>query len=188
MNKIFCLETEWDQTLHDLKKKSPVLPLLDFLENAIKVDYTFRQVATESDFKYYIEHLHQPSYSAYDTIYLCFHGLEKSICFVDKTNLDLIAFAEKDANRGIFEGRNVHFGSCSTLKMNKEEILHFKRLTKARMITGYTEDVDFTSSFIFETWLLNAMWLNSDFAAKRINDLAENEMPYYTKKFGFEAF
>lgn len=49
MNKIFCLETEWDQTLHDLKKKSPVLPLLDFLENAIKVDYTFRQVATESD-------------------------------------------------------------------------------------------------------------------------------------------
>ena len=53
MNKIFCLETEWDQTLHDLKKKSPVLPLLDFLENAIKVDYTFRQVATESDFKYY---------------------------------------------------------------------------------------------------------------------------------------
>lgn len=35
MNKIFCLETEWDQTLHDLKKKSPVLPLLDFLENAI---------------------------------------------------------------------------------------------------------------------------------------------------------
>lgn len=72
--------------------------------------------------------------------------------------------------------------------MNKEEIQHFKRLTKARMITGYTEDVDFTSSFIFETWLLNAMWLNSDFAAKRINDLAENEMPYYTKKFGFEAF
>ena len=64
MNKIFCLETEWDQTLHDLKKKSPVLPLLDFLENAIKVDYTFRQVATESDFKYYIENLHQPSYSA----------------------------------------------------------------------------------------------------------------------------
>ena len=59
MNKIFCLETEWDQTLHDLKKKSPVLPLLDFLENAIKVDYTFRQVATESDFKYYIEHLHR---------------------------------------------------------------------------------------------------------------------------------
>lgn len=53
MNKIFCLETEWDQSMHDLKKKSTVLPLLDFLENAINIEYTFRQVATESDFNYY---------------------------------------------------------------------------------------------------------------------------------------
>lgn len=45
MNKIFCLETEWDQSMHDLKKKSTVLPLLDFLENAINIEYTFRQVA-----------------------------------------------------------------------------------------------------------------------------------------------
>lgn len=52
MNRIFCLETEWDQSMHDLKKKSTVLPLLDFLENAINIEYTFRQVATESDFNY----------------------------------------------------------------------------------------------------------------------------------------
>ena len=70
MNRIFCLETEWDQTMHDLKKKSTVLPLLDFLENTINIEYTFRQVATESDFNYYIDHLQQPSYSAYDLIYL----------------------------------------------------------------------------------------------------------------------
>lgn len=188
MNRIFCLETEWDQTLHDLKKKSPVLPLLDFLENAIRIDYTFRQVATESDFKYYIEHLQQPSYSAYDIIYLCFHGAEQTICFADKTNLNLIDFAKNEEYTGIFEGRNVHFGSCSTLKMNKEEVLQFKKTTKARMITGYTEDVDFTSSFIFETWLLNAIYTNKGYAAKRINYLAEKEMPYFTKKFGFEAF
>lgn len=74
MNRIFCLETEWDQTVHDLKSKSSALPLLDFLENTIKIEYTFRQVATEFDFKYYIEHLQQPSYRIYDLIYLCFHG------------------------------------------------------------------------------------------------------------------
>lgn len=27
MNRIFCLETEWDQTMHDLKKKSTCLCL-----------------------------------------------------------------------------------------------------------------------------------------------------------------
>ena len=38
MNRIFCLETEWEQTVHDLKSKSAVLPLLDFLRNTIKID------------------------------------------------------------------------------------------------------------------------------------------------------
>lgn len=188
MNRIFCLETEWDQTLHDLKKKSTVLPLLDFLENTIKIGYTFRQVATEHDFKYYIEHLQQQCYSAYDFIYLCFHGQKKCICFADGTDLDLINFAEKEENSGIFEGRNIHFGSCSTLKMRGEDIHKFKQLTKARMITGYTKDVDLTSSFIFETWLMNAVHGNGEYAAKRINDLAEKEMPYFTKLFGFKAF
>lgn len=102
MNRIFCLETEWDQSMHDLKKKSTVLPLLDFLENAINIEYTFRQVATESDFNYYIDHLQQPSYNAYDLIYLCFHGQKKCICFADKTDLALMAFAEKEENLGIF--------------------------------------------------------------------------------------
>lgn len=188
MNRVFCLETEWVQTLHDLKKKSSVLPLLDFLENTVKIEYSFRQVATEADFKYYIDHLQQPSYCAYDFIYLCFHGQEKSICFADGTNLDLIAFSEKQEYSGIFEGRNVHFGSCSTLRMCEEEIKKFKQLTKARMVTGYTKDVDFMSSFIFEIWLMDAIHKNDGYAAKRINDIAEKEMPYLAKKFGFRAF
>ena len=159
--------------MHDLKKKSTVLPLLDFLENAINIEYTFRQVATESDFNYYIDHLQQPSYNAYDLIYLCFHGQKKCICFADKTDLALMAFAEKDENLGIFEGRNVHFGSCSTLKMREEDIKMFKQLTKARMITGYTKDVDLTSSFIFETWLMDAINRNRRICHKTRNDLAE---------------
>ena len=128
-------------------------------------------LATESDFNYYIDHLQQPSYSAYDLIYLCFHGQKKCICFADKTDLDLMAFAEKEENLGIFEGRNVHFGSCNTLKMREEDIKTFKQLTKARMITGYTKDVDLTSSFIFETWLMDAINRNEGYAAKRMNDL-----------------
>ena len=87
--------------MHDLKKKSTVLPLLDFLENAINIEYTFRQVATESDFNYYIDHLQQPSYKAYDLIYLCFHGQKKCICFADKTDLALMAFAVEE---GIISG------------------------------------------------------------------------------------
>lgn len=108
-------------------------------------------LATESDFNYYIDHLQQPSYSAYDLIYMCFHGQKKCICFADKTDLALMAFAEKEENLGIFEGKNVHFGSCSTLKMREEDIKTFKQLTKARMITGYTN----IKSSIYETFSIN---------------------------------
>lgn len=108
-------------------------------------------LATESDFNYYIDYLQQPSYSAYDLIYLCFHGQKKCICFADKTDLALMAFAEKEENLGIFEGKNVHFGSCSTLKMREEDIKTFKQLTKARMITGYTN----IKSSIYETFSIN---------------------------------
>lgn len=108
-------------------------------------------LATESDFNYYIDHLQQPSYNAYDLIYLCFHGQKKCICFADKTDLALMAFAEKEENFGIFEGRNVHFGSCSTLKMREEDIKMFKQLTNARMITGYTN----IKSSIYETFSIN---------------------------------
>lgn len=99
-----------------------------------------------------------------------------------------VAFVEKEENLGIFEGRNVHFESCSTLKMSEKDIKIFKQLTKARMITGYTKDVDLTSSSIFETWLMDAINRNEGYAAKRMKNLAEKEMPYFTKLFGFKAF
>ena len=54
MNRIFCLETEWDHSKHDLKMKSAVLPLLEFAENKynLNVPHTFRQVATDMQSTY----------------------------------------------------------------------------------------------------------------------------------------
>lgn len=186
MKKIFCLETEWVQTVHDVKKKSTVLPLLEFLKNAENVEYTFRLVATQLDFIYYISHLFQLSYKSFDNIYLCFHGSPRQIHFANGDISDLLAFAE--CNEGIFNGKNVHFGSCSTLRMTEDEILKFKSLTKAKMITGYTKKVGITSGFIFEAWLLRTINEKTRLGAVSMKNLAEKEMPFYCKAFGFEAY
>lgn len=187
MNRIFCLETEWDQSRHDLKMKSAVEPLLEFVENKynLNVPYTFRQVATKSDFSYYIEHLLDQTYKMYDFVYLCFHGTESNIHFADKDEWNLLDFALKYP--GIFEGRNVHFGSCYTL-MNEDDTLRFKNETNAQMVTGYTKSVSFMESFIFELWLLKKINRHDSYRAKRIMDLAQKEMPYYVKKLGFVAY
>lgn len=187
MRKIFCLETEWEQSVHSLKNRSSALSLLDFLQNTDKqISFVFRHVATKSDFQFYIEHLYRDTYNSYDTVYLCFHGSESSIEFASKESIELMEFAKE--NIGIFEGKNVHFGSCSTLNIGEEQAREFKRLTKARMITGYKKDVDIIESFVFELWLLHIIANHPEYAAIRIKDIAEKKMGYYAKKFKFEAF
>ena len=187
MNKIFCLETEWDQSKHDLNMKSAVLPLLEFVENNYNsnVPHAFRQVATEADFTYYIEHLLEQSYKCYDFVYLCFHGAASKIYFANNTELSLKSFAEKYPS--IFDGRTVHFGCCYSM-LDEEEVLNFKAETKAQLVTGFKKSVSFMESFIFELWLLKKINRYPKYRAKRIMELAEKEMPHYTKKLGFVAY
>ena len=187
MRKIFCLETEWVQSVHCLKNRSSALSLLDFLQNSDKrISFLFRNVATKDDFRFYINHLYYEAYKSYDTVYLCFHGSESSIALASGDEIDIMDFAKE--NQGIFEGKNVHFGCCSTLNIGEDKAKEFKRLTKARMITGYKKDVDFIESFVFELWFLNVIANHPEYAAIRIKDIADKKMGYYAKKFKFEAF
>jgi hypothetical protein len=191
-NKIFCLETEWEQSVYDLKFESQAKPMLEFLKNSNGIDYSFRQVASKSDFDYYISHLKQASYKNFTIVYLCFHGLKGKIEFADsgkyggERHIDLMDFAK--VNQNIFEGKIVHFDSCNTLNMDEKKIDEFKKMTGASLVTGYKKSVDMTESFIFEAWLLNTLYKHNDYRAKRLQDLARKEMSYYVEKFKFVAY
>ena len=103
-----------------------------------------------------------------------------------EASIELLDFAQE--NRGIFEGKVVHLGSCSTFKTDEEQILKFKSLSKALMVTGYQKDVEMTESFIFEAWLLNSLYKHPDYRAKRLMDLANKEMKFFVDRYGFIAF
>ena len=192
MEKIFCLETEWEKSVYDLKHDSQAKPLLEFLNSSNGVNFSFRQVATKTDFDYYIGHLKQASYKDFTIVYLCFHGSKEKISFADRGkygdvgNYSILDFA-KD-NQGIFEGKIVHFGSCNTLKIKEEDIRDFKKMTRAIMVSGYEKSVDMTESFIFEAWLLNTLYNNSSIRATRLMNLAKKEMDYFVNKFRFVAY
>ena len=194
MSKIFCLETEWIKTVHDLKTDSYVKPLLDFLYttgiyNGIDA-YTFRNVCCKEDFNYYMEHLRHKSYYDYNIVYLAFHGDEGGFVFpaTKKRLYTLREFA--DEHEGIFKERpvNVHFGCCLTLNTNEEDIFYFKDKTGANMVTGYEKSVPFVESFIFEAWLMNAMAHHPDFRGVRMQTLANKEMAFYVDKLKFKAY
>lgn len=103
-----------------------------------------------------------------------------------KKHYDLLNLAQ--ANQKIFEGKIVHFDSCSTLCMDDYKIEDFKKMTGALLVTGYKRSVGMTESFIFEAWLLNTLYKHPDFRAKRLLDLAHKEMQFYVEKFRFVAY
>lgn len=194
MSKIFCLETEWIQNIHDLKSDSYVKPLLDFLYttgiyNGIDA-CTFRNVCCKEDFNYYMKHLRCKSYYDYNIVYLAFHGDNGGMIFPANKKVVYTLREFADEYEGIFKERpvNVHFGCCLTLNTKEEDIIYFKNKTGANMVTGYEKSVPFVESFIFETWLMNAMALHPDYRGVRMQTLANKEMAFYVDKLKFKAY
>ena len=52
MSSVFCLEKEWEQSIHDMKKESSVRPLLLYLNASEGTGFVFRQAATRAEFEY----------------------------------------------------------------------------------------------------------------------------------------
>ncbi len=176
MSSIFCLETEWDQSIHDMKKDSSVRPLLQYL-NTLGIEYVFRQVATLAEFKYYLEHLLRATYQRFDTVYLCFHGSSERMWFANGESISLREIAQD--YHGIFEGRSVHIGACSTLKVRKYVIDDFKLSTGANLVTGYSKSVKFHDSFLFELWLMYLLTHKKNMSSVMLEKKVEKEMQYY---------
>ena len=185
MSSIFCLETEWEQSIHDMKKDSSVRPLLQYLAT-VGTEYVFSQVATLSEFEYYLDHLSRLTYNRFDIIYLCFHGMEGEIAFANGESISLAEIAEKFP--GIFNERKVHFGSCSTLNIDCQEVFDFKEQTRAKLVTGYAKEVDFHQSFLFELWLMHLLTHHKSLGPIKLEAKVEKEMKFYGDRLKFRIF
>lgn len=151
MKKIFCLETEWELSKNKrMRDKASMLPLLNFLEQSKKVEFVFRNVASRTDLRYYINQLGYKTYKDFQIIYLAFHGSSKALEIPnDKENP--IPFSElAEISNGFFQDKIIHFGSCRTLYTSDERILEFKQQTGARLVSGYTKKIDFIRSSILD--------------------------------------
>lgn len=186
MKKIFCLETEWTQSIHDMKDSSLVQPLLEYVKRVNGTQLAFRSVATKSEFDYYIRHLLKDSYRAFNTVYLCFHGERNVIHFANGEQISLDEFGE--SYPGIFLGKTVHFGSCSTLRISEREAVLFKEKTGAKLLSGYSKKVNFTPSFIFELWLMNVLTTSKSIGSQNLSAKIDREMKYFKESLGFKIY
>ena len=149
---VFCLET--DQWFGH-KDRASVEPALQLLERYRKVPFQHRDVATEQEFRYFLDKYLQPGYNTHPILYLGFHGgraEDGADAFVeigDGTQVELEQL--EDWIDGRCRGRLVHFGACGVMASNGNRLNRFVRRTKAVGVCGYREDVDWLQSAAFET-------------------------------------
>lgn len=180
--KIFCLESDWEET--NLKSRKSVGALFQYLEEVLESSqfhYIHRRVPTKESLCYYLDLFRRKKYSKYDVLYLGMHGSGGLLHFVGGEQISLEEMSELYA--GAFKDVLVHFGSCSTLKVASERIETFKRNTGARYVSGYTKDVDFIESAMLEMGYLS--WIDEYQKRGYLGERMRKEYSQLVKRLGF---
>ena len=114
---ISCLEGDWT---NDLSVKQSIRSALDFLEVNSNIKYIHKNCVTREQLSHYLKRYTLRKYSKYSICYLAFHG-DPNLIYLGKDKVSLEDLAE--IANGRFTNRIIHFGSCSTLKIDKKRVL-----------------------------------------------------------------
>lgn len=179
-SKIFCLEGEWDKSL---KPKYSVESYLKYLDEAFSVRYIYRKVNSSVSLQKYLNTIGTKKYQDYKVVYFAFHGDPRGIELDHSEFLDFDQLAKIAGDS--FQDRIIHFGSCRTLLGSESKILEFKKMTGARIISGYTRSVDF-----FDSSLLDMAFLKNVVEYDRpghIENWIKEKYPRLSEDLGFKV-
>ena len=149
---IICFETG-EFAKYRTENQFAALPLLEFMKQAMGIDYIYRQIATRQELEYYLKKIGDKHFqNKFGVVYFSFHGEPENLCLSQngKSNVSFDDLAEIAAPYESFLDRHIHFSSCETLKCDDDIIRKFKRNIGAKTVSGYTECVDSTAAFINE--------------------------------------
>ena len=144
---VFCLET--DQWFRQ-KDRSSFEPVLRLVERYCKTRYEHRDVATEDEFKFFLNKYLAPGYDNFPILYLGFHGgcaEDGEDAFVEigddkKVPLDRL----EKWMAGRCSGRLVYFGSCGVMDTHGTRLNSFVERSGAVAVAGYREEIDWLES------------------------------------------
>jgi hypothetical protein len=151
---IYCLEGMWND--YNLKDKSSVIPLLEFLSTSKYCDYIHHGCATKEEFTFFLKKWTPKSISEkYPILYIACHGEQEKIFLNRRDFMTLGEIADILENQCY--GKVFYFGSCSTLKIDKRKIQSFLTKTNAIAALGYQEEVDWMKSCACDLLVFEAL-------------------------------
>jgi hypothetical protein len=183
---LFCVEGDWAA---DHNRSTSVKPLLELLSQGAtrKLDIVYPTALTREEFAYHL--LRWRRARRYGLLYLAFHG-DPGRLYLGHRQRDGDAVTLDDIATMIgpgLSGRVIHFGSCSTLDIDRRHITRFVRRTGMTAATGFAADLDWLRSTVFEllflsTLLERRMTLRG---ARRLQQALKREVPSLRRELAF---
>lgn len=148
---IWAMEAPWSPRVSDVRS---VAPVLDALEDAGVARCTRHVINSKDDLFRQLKRLGQKQYERFGIAYVAMHGSPGKV-YSGRKSIDLESLG-KELPRGTLTKKVLHFGSCSVLT-DEAQRDGLRRALHARVITGFTEDVDWFESLAFEILLFEAL-------------------------------
>ena len=154
---VFCIEGEFGTEALSFE------PTLDLLSDTDICDFSklYRKVESRTALVNNLKQWAGREDWKYPILYLSFHGFERGVHVDDPkgagfTRVDLRTISD------VFEEFNVtdtvvHFGACSTLATDDDEMRKFVRTTDVTILSGYQKDVLWVESLAFELLYLTGL-------------------------------
>ena len=199
---VFCLETIW----FDERSNPSTRPLLELLESLQGVPFVYRDVSTWEEMEFYLgrwvgrsTYKKDYQFGDFGILYLGFHGSPGKVLLrgdLDQDEVDLVKIGNgltpKNSTYYDCSGSVIHFASCSVLRA-PAKANELRKQVGAACVSGYTKDVESTTSWAFELMyleLLSDLLKNKNVNAgtlgtleRRIN--SEQEYKGLAKSLGF---
>jgi hypothetical protein len=178
---IFCIEGNWTNTL---KGKIGIQSALDFLEDNTHIRHIHKNCSTVEQLDALLKDAVLQKYKSYGIIYIAFHGHPGIIHVGKRQKISIDRIGEVLAGKA--RHKIIHFGSCSTLKISKNQVAELIEKTGALAISGYTKDVDFIPSTF-----LDMLYFQACQHYNKISLIHRDVKKYYgkmAKELGFRMY
>ena len=186
---IICLETEWEVTTKRNRRDMDTNSMLRFLHEVHKIPFIYRTVATKEELSYYLKKFNTvESHDKYSILYFSFHGEMHTIQLEGgKRNEKAVSLSDlAEIGGSVFRDRLVHFSSCNTMLKSDSMINDFKEETGAKIVSGYTKEVDTMLSCIHDLSLFDTFLSYKQVPAiKRRMETVYNGL---SKELGFKIY
>lgn len=148
---IACLESLWDDDIED--QPLSMVSILELIANLYDIRFHRLSCNTSAELHYNLSLLGRKR--GHGILYLAFHGAPGEIYLHDSSVIDLETLA--DGMKQKFAGWIVHFGSCSTIDVDRQRLAGFVEKTGVAMIIGYKQSVDWDESAALDLLLFSQL-------------------------------